>query len=170
MELEDSGLVSFVSMADVDEVLGRITGSQSRPFGEVKKRGTPFRDRDVLFAKITLCMQNGKVAIVSGLIGGFGFGVTEFHMLRAGPEVTPEYLFALVRLQSFRNFAMSAFIGSAGQKRGRQGFCDNSDSLFRKQPICTNRRPPRSTSLCCPRSSGASATLSREPGCRRMPR
>lgn len=115
--LADTDLVSFVPMADVDECLGRITGSQSRPYGEVKKGFTPFQDRDVLFAKITPCMQNGKAAIASGLVGGIGFGSTEFHVLRAGPDVTPEYLFALVRLQSFRNHAMSAFTGSAGQQR-----------------------------------------------------
>lgn len=117
MELTDSDLVSFVPMADVDEHLGRITGRQSRPYGEVKKGFTPFQERDVLFAKITPCMQNGKAAIASGLIGGIGFGSTEFHVLRAGSDVTPEYLFALVRLQSFRNHAMSAFTGSAGQQR-----------------------------------------------------
>jgi type I restriction enzyme S subunit len=115
--LADSDLVSFVPMADVDEVLGRITGHQSRLYGEVRKGFTPFRERDVLFAKITPCMQNGKAAIASGLIGGFGFGSTEFHVLRAGLDVTPEYLFALVRLQSFKNHAMSAFTGSAGQQR-----------------------------------------------------
>lgn len=115
--LADSDLVSFVPMADVDEHLGRITGCQSRPYGEVKKGLTPFQERDVLFAKITPCMQNGKAAIASGLIGGVGFGSTEFHVLRAGSDVTPEYLFALVRLQSFRNHAMSAFTGSAGQQR-----------------------------------------------------
>lgn len=116
-ELADSDLVSFVPMADVDEHLGRITGRQARPYGEVKKGFTHFQERDVLFAKITPCMQNGKAAIASGLIGGIGFGSTEFHVLRAGSDVTPEYLFALVRLQSFRNYAMSAFTGSAGQQR-----------------------------------------------------
>jgi len=115
--LADSDLVSFVPMADVDEHLGRIIGGQSRPYGEVKKGFTPFQERDVLFAKITPCMQNGKAAIASGLIGGIGFGSTEFHVLRAGSDVTPEYLFVLVRLQSFRNHAMSAFTGSAGQQR-----------------------------------------------------
>ena len=67
VELPDSDLVSFVPMADVDEHLGRITGCQSRPYGEVKKGFTPFQNRDVLFAKITPCMQNGKAAIAAGL-------------------------------------------------------------------------------------------------------
>lgn len=115
--LSDTSAVSFVPMADVDEVLGRITGNQVKSYSEVKKGFTPFEDGDVLFARITPCMQNGKAAIAEGLRGGFGFGSTEFHVLRAANDVTPEYLYALVRLQSFRNQAASAFTGSAGQQR-----------------------------------------------------
>jgi len=117
LSLPDDAVISFVPMADVDEYLGKITGSQTRLYGEVKKGFTPFQNGDVLFAKITPCMQNGKAAIASGLVGGVGFGSTEFHVLRAAKVVTAEYLFALVRLQSFRNHAMSAFTGSAGQQR-----------------------------------------------------
>lgn len=115
--LADADAVSFVPMADVDEVLGRITGTQIRPYAEVKKGFTAFEDGDVLFAKITPCMQNGKAAIAEDLQGGIGYGSTEFHVLRATNDVTAQYLYALVRLQSFRNLAMSAFTGSAGQQR-----------------------------------------------------
>jgi type I restriction enzyme S subunit len=115
--LVDSTPVSFVPMADVDEILGRIVGCQVRPYAEVKKGFTSFADGDVLFAKITPCMQNGKAAIANGLTNAIGFGSTEFHVLRPGPESTAEFLFALVRLQSFRNHAMTAFTGSAGQQR-----------------------------------------------------
>lgn len=124
-DLRDDDMVSFVPMADVDEVLGRITGKQVRSYAEVKKGFTPFQDRDVLFAKITPCMQNGKSAIASGLIGGIGYGSTEFHVLRATQDVTPEYLYALVRLDGFRNQAMNAFTGSAGQQRVPADFLRN---------------------------------------------
>ena len=117
LSLAENAEISFIPMMDVDEYLGRITGMQTRPYGEVKKGFTPFQNGDVLFAKITPCMQNGKAAIASALVGGVGFGSTEFHVLRATNDVTAEYLFALVRLQSFRNHAMSAFTGSAGQQR-----------------------------------------------------
>lgn len=117
LNLPDEALVSFVPMADVDEWLGRIVGKQTRTYGDVKKGFTPFKDRDVLFAKITPCMQNGKAAIAERLVGDVGFGSTEFHVLRSGSETTAEHLFALVRLQSFRNQAMGAFTGTAGQQR-----------------------------------------------------
>jgi type I restriction enzyme S subunit len=124
-DLRDGDIVSFVPMADVDEVLGRITGKQTRTYAEVKKGFTPFQDDDVLFAKITPCMQNGKSAIAAGLVGGVGYGSTEFHVLRATQDVTPEYLYALVRLDGFRNQAMSAFTGSAGQQRVPADFLRN---------------------------------------------
>jgi len=108
---------SFVPMADVDEVWGRIVGTQVRPYSAVMRGFTPFKDNDVMFAKITPCMQNGKAAIARKLVGGHGFGSTEFHILRAGPEATPEWLFALVRMAWFRRQAEASFTGTAGQQR-----------------------------------------------------
>ncbi len=108
---------SFVPMADVDEVWGRIVGKQARPYSAVMRGFTSFQDNDVLFAKITPCMQNGKAAIARKLIGGYGFGSTEFHILRAGPEATPEWLYALVRMTWFRRQAEASFTGTAGQQR-----------------------------------------------------
>jgi type I restriction enzyme S subunit len=60
-------LVSFVPMAAVDEVEGKITRPETRALREVSKGFTPFRENDVLFAKITPSMENGKAAIATGL-------------------------------------------------------------------------------------------------------
>jgi type I restriction enzyme S subunit len=108
---------SFVPMADVDEVWGRIVGRQVRTYSDVMRGFTSFQEDDVLFAKITPCMQNGKAAIARNLANGRGFGSTEFHVLRAGPLAVPEWLFALVRLPWFRRQAESSFTGTAGQQR-----------------------------------------------------
>lgn len=108
---------SFVPMADVDEVWGRIIGNQVRPYSAVMRGFTPFQNNDVLFAKITPCMQNGKAAIARNLVGGHGFGSTEFHILRSGPEATPEWLYTLVRMAWFRRQAEASFTGTAGQQR-----------------------------------------------------
>lgn len=116
-DLVDDQYVSFVPMAAVDEVSGRIVEGQSRRFAEVKKGYTHFRDGDVLFAKITPCMENGKAAIANDLIGGVGFGSTEFHVLRPGPLVLADWLFYFVRQRSFRAHAKQNFTGTAGQQR-----------------------------------------------------
>ncbi|MCY4362069.1 MAG: restriction endonuclease subunit S [Gammaproteobacteria bacterium] len=109
--------VSFVPMADVNEDWGQITGCQIKELGEVKKGFTSFLENDVLFAKITPCMENGKAAIARGLGNGLGYGSTEFHVLRAGDLVTPEWIYGLTRLDIFRNVAKGNFIGSVGQQR-----------------------------------------------------
>src|SRR3989338_4921211 len=70
----DDLFVSFVPMSAVDEYLQMITSSQEPKFSEVKKGYTYFRNGDVLFAKITPCMENGKVAIARDLKNGIGFG------------------------------------------------------------------------------------------------
>jgi len=109
--------VTFVPMAAVDETGGNIARPEVRQYSQVTKGYTPFRENDVLFAKITPCMQNGKAAIARNLRGGVGFGSTEFHVLRPTPAVTPEWVFAFIRQPSFRSAAEASFTGSAGQQR-----------------------------------------------------
>ena len=119
----DDTLVSFVPMSAVDEGRGVIAAVEERPFAEVRKGYTPFRDGDVLFAKVTPCMENGKAAIAQGLRQGIGFGSTEFHVLRPNPAlIAPEYVFHFVRQPWFRQQAASAFIGTGGLQRVPPGF------------------------------------------------
>jgi type I restriction enzyme, S subunit len=59
--------VTFVPMPAVDAEAGAITAPKIRRFSEVRKGFTAFRDGDVIFAKITSCMENGKSAIARHL-------------------------------------------------------------------------------------------------------
>jgi type I restriction enzyme S subunit len=108
---------TFVPMSAVDDQLGAITTPEVRTYKEVSRGYTYFQEGDVLFAKITPCMQNGKSAIASGLIDGVGFGSTEFHILRPSPLICAEWLYLFVRQPSFRNGAARYFTGSVGQQR-----------------------------------------------------
>ncbi len=109
--------VTFVSMSAVDEGAGTIATPDVRPFSEVKKGYTWFIENDVLFAKISPCMQNGKAAVARGLSNGVGFGSTEFHVLRPGPDVLPEWIHLFIRQLSFREAVAHHFTGSVGQQR-----------------------------------------------------
>ena len=115
--LQDDTLVSFIPMAAVDEVEGRITLFDVREITEVKKGYTFFQEDDVLFAKITPCMENGKVAIARKLKNKLGFGTTEFHVIRCGKEIIPEYVHSIFRMKHVRNLASKNMTGSAGQQR-----------------------------------------------------
>ncbi len=113
----DDAVVTFVPMSAVDEAGGVISKPEVRTFGEVTKGYTNFRERDVLFAKVTPCMENGKAAIATSLENGLGFGSTEFHVLRPTEAVLPEYVFRFIRQQAFRDRAASAFVGTGGLQR-----------------------------------------------------
>lgn len=125
--LRDDTEVSFVPMASVSELSCSITDPQVRPFSEVRKGYTSFCDDDVLFAKITPCMENGKAAIARNLVNGHGFGSTEFHVLRAKAEVLPEWLHFYVRQPAFRHEAKRNFTGTGGQQRVPVSFLAGSD-------------------------------------------
>lgn len=116
-ELPNEYQVSFIPMAAVDDIKGRITIFDERSIKAVKKGFTYFREDDVLFAKITPCMENGKAAIARGLKNRVGFGTTEFHVIRCGKEIIPEYIYSIIRFQHFRDIAEDNMTGSAGQKR-----------------------------------------------------
>jgi type I restriction enzyme S subunit len=117
IDREDEVLTSFVPMEAVNDVLGEVTQRVTRPYSEVKKGYTYFENGDVIFAKITPCMQNGKHAVLNDLEGGFGFGSTEFHVIRPSDELTPEWIHYYLRNASTLNAAIKTFTGAVGQQR-----------------------------------------------------
>lgn len=125
IERADDALTSFVPMEAVDDVLGEVTQVVSQPFLKIRKGYTYFENGDVIFAKITPCMQNGKHAVVSDLIDGFGFGSTEFHVVRASPEVLPEWIHYFFRRRETLDAAIKTFTGAVGQQRVPPSFLEN---------------------------------------------
>jgi type I restriction enzyme S subunit len=116
-EPTDEESVSFVRMAAVEEGSGRLDPSASRIWKEVKKGYTRFQEADVLFAKITPCMENGKAALAVGLLGGRGVGSTEFHVLRPIDEVQPKFILHFLLQEVIRRDARMRMKGAAGQLR-----------------------------------------------------
>lgn len=115
--LDDSLSVSFIPMDRISEG-GEYTEFETKPLKDVKKGFTFCAEDDVLFAKITPCMENGKGAILKGLSNGIGFGSTEFHVLRPIPGITnSEWLYFLTKLSGFRLDAAKNMTGTGGQKR-----------------------------------------------------
>lgn len=109
--------VSFVPMPAVGAGDGSIQVEETRPAGEVKKGFTAFLEGDVLFAKITPCMENGKMAVVPKLVNGYGFSSTEFHVLRPKPGIDAKYLYYYISSQAFRREAERYMTGAVGQQR-----------------------------------------------------
>ncbi|MFC1643626.1 restriction endonuclease subunit S [Chlamydiota bacterium] len=109
--------VSFVPMPAVDTETGLIDVSKTKCFGEVKKGYTPFCEGDILFAKITPCMENGKMAVVPSLMNHIGFGSTEFHVLRCYGGIVCKYIYYFVSSKRFRLNAEHKMTGAVGQRR-----------------------------------------------------
>ena len=113
MEIE----ASFVPM----EAIGTDGSFSIKRSGKIKdfyKGYTYFKDGDVIFAKITPCFENGKIAIVNHCTNKIGFGTTEFHVARPiSGKTNAEWVMNLLRNDSLHTYASSKMAGSAGQKR-----------------------------------------------------
>jgi len=115
--LSDGMLVSFASMPALSTDRPEFESLQERPFGEVRKGFTHFAEGDVLFAKITPCMENGKGAVAVDLRNGLGCGTTEIHVVRPLGRIVPHYIYHYLHQPSIRRQAEANFTGSAGQAR-----------------------------------------------------
>jgi type I restriction enzyme S subunit len=116
-ELGDDSLASFIPMKCVEEESGRFEPLGDRKVAEVRKGYTPFRDGDVIFAKVTPCMENGKAAVLKGLTNGVGFGSTEFFALRPKNGLEANYLFHFILQSNFRRDAARNMTGAVGLRR-----------------------------------------------------
>ncbi len=127
---------SFKSLTENDEVAFLPMECISDDYGKVieKKKGlirnsqgyTKFQNDDLLWARITPCMENGKSAVVKDLQNGFGYGSTEYHIVRQkNDEFLIEFIYHLLRLELVRKEATTHFTGSAGQQRVPKSFLED---------------------------------------------
>ncbi len=123
--LPDDMEVSFFLMPALSEIYGAITEPQTRPLGEVRTGFTNFSEGDVVFAKITPCMENGKSAVIGRLVNGIGFGTTKFFVLRCSNRLFNRFLWHLVRNRCFRDEAKAVMTGAVGQQRVPKSFLEN---------------------------------------------
>lgn len=121
---ENNLLTSFLPMSGVNESDGFISNIETRLYQEVARGYTYFEEGDVLFAKITPCMENGKSVIAYSLIDKIGFGSTEFHVLRPSSTVLAEWVHKFIRRWSFRKEAKNNFRGAVGQQRVPSDFLE----------------------------------------------
>lgn len=119
-------MVTFVPMAALSEITGKIESPEYREAGTVGNGYKQFERDDLIFAKITPCMQNGKSAVFFNSRTEIGFGSSEFHVVRPFHGVLPEWIHAWVRSRDFLTRAMLAFTGTAGQQRVSASFLESA--------------------------------------------
>lgn len=80
--------------------------------------GTKFRNGDTIMARITPCLENGKIAKVTILDDGeIGFGSTEYIVFRAKENIDEDYLYYLICSSIVREPAIKSMVGSSGRQR-----------------------------------------------------
>jgi type I restriction enzyme S subunit len=134
----DDALTTFIPMPAVAEEGKGIIAPLLRPYAEIRTGFTYFAEGDVLFAKITPCMQNGKHAIARDLADGIGFGSTEFHVVRPGARVLAEWVHAYLIQPDVLAKAAQQFTGTVGQQRVPQTFL--AELLLPLPPLPEQRR------------------------------
>ncbi len=123
--LDDESIISFVGMAQISND-NKFDTSILKKYKDVKKGFSSFKNGDILFAKITPCMENGKGVLIENLYNETGFGSTEFHVLRVNSEiVSKKYLYWFTKWKTFRLNCEKNMTGSAGQKRVPKNYIEN---------------------------------------------
>ena len=107
----------FVEMAAIDELRGKISY-----FNEKKEGGSGlsrFRDGDILFGRITPCVENGKIAVCTGLgQDETGSGSTEFVVISPNlAEIDAKWLYFYLKSYEVRKQATRSMIGTTGRQR-----------------------------------------------------
>lgn len=126
IDIEADRQISFIPMNAVSTDGKADTSKTISP--DSVKNYTVFKNGDILFAKITPCMENGKGAIAEKLKNGYGAGSTEFIILRPNQKlVNPKWLQLFLSQKIFRLYCQRHMTGSAGQKRVPPKFLANCD-------------------------------------------
>lgn len=113
----DDTTISFIPMECIDEKYGEISERREISISQIKGY-TKFEEGDLLWAKITPCMQNGKSAIARNLKNGVGCGSTEYYVIRPKTEdLLIDYVYLILRHSEVLKAAQGSFGGSAGQQR-----------------------------------------------------
>ena len=106
----------FVDMKSVNPAWREVTYNELRVF---KSGGAKFLPKDTLMARITPCLENGKIArYMPAGENGQAFGSTEFIVIRGKAGVTDnDFAYYLTMWPEFREFAISQMTGSSGRQR-----------------------------------------------------
>jgi len=116
VRLERGKKYPFVDMGALNPGARSAFATEEREFSG---GGSRFEHGDTLMARITLCLENGKIARFCALQGsGVGHGSTEFIVIRGRPGVThTDFAYYLTLWEGVRGYAISHMTGTSGRQR-----------------------------------------------------
>lgn len=136
ISLKKEEIAPKISMEDLTPFTKNIGSYSYAPY----RGGSKFINGDILFARITPCLENGKTAYVDCLNEGeVGFGSTEFIVLRAIKQVSdPNFVYYLSISPQFRSLAIKSMVGSSGRQRVQLDALANYS--FRLPPLSDQKK------------------------------
>jgi type I restriction enzyme S subunit len=151
IELERTGVVnprhdadedvpaSFVPMKLIEDETGGGHDAEVRPWGEIRRGYTHFKEGDVGLAKITPCFQNRKSTVFRNLENGIGAGTTELYVFRPlGNTILPEFVLSFFQSAGFIEEGVNRMTGTAGQQRVPRDYVEQS--LLPLPPLAEQQR------------------------------
>ena len=116
--IPDEMEVSFIPMSCLYSEMNKSPNTNDkRLWKDLKKGYTHVAENDIALAKITPCFENGKSAIMTNLINGFGGATTEIHVFRSLGYLNLKYILLYLKSPTFMEYATKHMTGTAGQKR-----------------------------------------------------
>jgi type I restriction enzyme S subunit len=114
INLKQGNEYSFVEMKDLDATFKYVSPSTKKEL----KGGAKFQNGDTLFARITPCLENGKICQVKNLENNVGFGSTEFLVFRGKENISKsDFVYYLSRSEFVKNNAIQMMTGTSGRQR-----------------------------------------------------
>jgi type I restriction enzyme S subunit len=106
----------FVDMSAVSPEFRCAYANEEREFSG---SGSRFQHGDVLMARITPCLENGKIArFCASESSQVAHGSTEFIVIRGRPSVThTDFAYYLTLWEEVRGYAISHMTGTSGRQR-----------------------------------------------------
>ena len=127
ISLKGDGDFSFIEMKDLSEGKRFVEPSAERKV----TGGARFQEDDTLFARISPCLENGKIGQAKKLKNGVGFGSTEFLVFRDKLNISnKDYVYYLACWQEVRKFAEQNMIGTSGRQRVNKEAFENLELLL----------------------------------------
>jgi type I restriction enzyme S subunit len=108
--------IPFVPMSHIPEDSLYLSTWEQRSLSEVRS-GVVFREGDLLLAKITPCLENGKQAVARGIPGGWGYATTEVFPITPTAFIDVEYLAFYLKLAKVRSYLADSMEGTTGRQR-----------------------------------------------------
>ena len=116
VRFDRGAIYPFVDMAAVNADSRSVYSGEERPF---KGSGSKFQRGDTLMARITPCLENGKIARYQAQgARQKGHGSTEFIVIRGRPNITDnDFAYYLTQWEEVRKYAIGQMTGTSGRQR-----------------------------------------------------